>query len=339
MNRGQTNQRAVYGEDLGQSFTLVTRPRDELSPSANEVLVANKATGLNHIDLLALGGQMPPALQPSAPFIAGVEGAGIVAAVGEDVTHVRPGDRVMWFGDLGVGGLSSHVVIGAHQVARVPTSITLEQAAALPVAYTTALHMLTNLGRVTSGDQILIHAAGGGVGLALVELATASGLEVVATDEASKRDAIMGAGARAFVDYRVDDLTAVVRDVTRGEGVALSINPVGGASLARDFELLAPFGEVILYGFLDGVPEATIAEALVPHFSESVALRVSDIYTLSRANPARFQETLERVIAFASNGSIKPRITRFGDAAEALEAMQTKAHVGKLIVGEGAWMR
>ena len=135
---------------------------------------------------------------------------------------------------------------------------------------------------VTSGDQILIHAAGGGVGLALVELATASGLEVIATDEASKRDAIMGAGARAFVDYRVDDLTAVVRDVTKGEGVALSINPVGGASLARDFELLAPFGEVILYGFLDGVPEATIAEALVPHFSESVALRVSDIYTLSR---------------------------------------------------------
>ena len=337
MTTERERRMTIQATALGPDYRLERGESSQRAPAAGEVLIGNAATGLNHIDLLASRAEMPPGLQPQEPFVAGVEGAGVVQSVGSDVSDVQPGDRVMWFGDLGVGGLSSSVLVESHQVVAIDDSIDIEQAAALPVAYTTALHMLGNLAEVPENGWVFVHAGGGGVGLALVELATALGLQVIATDVSDKRDAITAAGAEVFVDHRTEDLAEAVRSATAGRGLSLSLNAVGGQSLARDFDLLAPFGTVILYGFLSGLPETTIAETMVPFFDKSIALRVSDIYTLSRANPALFKKTLARVARYASDGQVRPRVRRFDDAREAFAAMEAKTHIGKLVIGTSAW--
>ena len=330
-------KRSLHVTAFGTAFSFTRTEVPMPQPDPGEVLVRNAAAGINHIDLLALRGEMPAGLQPEAPFVAGVEGAGVVQAVGAGVTAVGEGDTVLWFGDLGVGGFGSHVLVRDHQVARLDASADRVQAAALPVAYTTALHMLTNLADVPEGGWVLVHAAGGGVGLALVELAKALGYRVVATEREAKREAVTEAGADVFVDYRTDDLDAAVREATAERGVPLSLNPIGGTSVSTDLARLAPFGTVVLYGFLGGLPTETLADAMVPAFSKSVALRVSDIYTLSNDDPQRFRATLQRVADLAASGQLHPRVRSFGSADEAFEALRRKVHTGKLVLDATAW--
>ena len=337
MTKDETQAIEIRGTTLGEAFRIERGARSRRAPGAGEVLIRNQATGLNHIDLLALRGEMPPNLQPEAPFVPGVEGAGVVEAVGEGVERVKAGDRVMWFGDLGAGGIGSHVLAARHQVVALGGDLSVEAAAALPVAYTTALHMLTNLSDAPRGSWVLVHAAGGGVGLALVELARLLGHRVVATDVEAKREAILDAGADVFVDFRSERVEDAVRDATAGRGLSLSLNSVGGDTLSGDFAMLEPFGSVVLYGFLGGLPTGSILETMVPHFDRSVSLRVSDIYTLSRALPELFEDTLRRVARYAVEGRIHPEFKTFDGAREALDAMERKTHVGKLVVTERAW--
>lgn len=328
---------ALVARHFAPQFTMAREPHPQRAPNPNEVVVRTEAAGLNHIDLLALSGTMPLELQPKAPFIPGVEGAGHVIAVGTDVTTVSVGERVLWFGALGVGGLATTVTLPATHVAPIAADVADTHAAAVPVAYVTALHMLRAYTTLAPGAWVLVHGAGGGVGQALVALATLEGHRVIATDSAGKRNAVLAAGAARFVDYRTENLADMVQDATGGEGVALSLNAVGGDSVSADLELLRPFGAVVLYGFLAGLPSGTLVDTLVPHFARSVSVHLSDIYTLANATPARFHTLLTEVAGLLSTGKIRPTPHVFDDVTAAFDAMRAKTHPGKRVVTADAW--
>lgn len=304
-------------------------------PAPGQVVIRNRATAVNFIDTIIRRGEMPAGAMPSLPHVPGVEGAGVVEAVGEGVERHRPGDRVCWMGAIGAGGYGTHSVVAAPYVARLAPSVELEAAAAIPVNAMTAWHMLVNLGRVEPGQSVLVHAAGGGVGTMAIQLARHLGLTVVGTASSEKLGHVREQGAHLALDYRSDDLAAALLDFMDGRGVDLTLNPVGGATLAADLDLLAPFGTAVIFGFLGGAPAGTVAETLVRHFGKSVAVRVSDIYTYFNVGPEAFGRDLARLLALHGEGILRPHIharmplTR---AAEAHRLLEAGTVTGKLVL-------
>jgi NADPH:quinone reductase len=229
----------------------------------------------------------------------------------------------------------AHTTIDARYVAPIADAVSFERAAAAPVAYATARHMLFDTVRAKTDDWILVRSAAGGVGSAIVQLARNAGLRTVALANSSKLDFVRAQGATVAFDYRRPDLIDSVRAATDGGGIALSLNPVGGATVAEDMALLAPMGTLISFGFLAGPPENSFAELLLPHFNRSVGLRVSDVYTSFAADPAVMTAHLAAIAAALASGDIAPPIEAalpLTKAAEAHRRLEAGEACGKLVL-------
>ncbi|MEM7023399.1 MAG: zinc-binding dehydrogenase [Pseudomonadota bacterium] len=298
------------------------------SPAAGEILICNHACAVNFIDTIIRRGEMPEGMMPMLPHVPGVEGAGVIEALGAGVEEFRIGDRVAWMGPMGAGGYGSHSVIAAPYVTRVADEVDLGTAAGLPVNAMTAWHMLVNLGKAKSGDTVLVHAAAGGVGTMILQIAKHLGLRTIASVSTGKQDYALAQGADLVIDHRTENVTERVKEMTEGNGVSLTLNPIAGATLGSDLEVLAPFGTAVLFGFLAGPPAGTLAEDLAKHFQKSIAVRLSDIYTYFGAEPEAFGADMATVFGLLAKGVLKPQITELplDDAAEAhrrLEAGET----------------
>ncbi|MDJ0842508.1 MAG: zinc-binding alcohol dehydrogenase family protein [Acidobacteriota bacterium] len=304
-------------------------------PGEGEVLIANRTAGLNFIDAIARKGELAPEMMPPMPLIPGVEGFGIIEAVGEGVTSLKPGDAVAWMGQLGAGGYGQYTVLDSRYAVPCPDGVSPEAAAALPVNYLTAYQMLFKTGRAEKGDTVLVHAAAGGVGTAALQLARWAGLSVIATCSPSKHDYVRELGAQTVLDYRREDLVEQIMAATDGKGVNLTLNPVSGATVANDLACLAPFGTCHLFGFLAGPPAGSLAESLAPHFGKSVGIRVSGIYTWYGQEPDSFRKAFEHIMDLAARGDLAPSIqevlpvSRAGEAQELIESGKT---MGKLVL-------
>ncbi|MCP9482876.1 zinc-binding dehydrogenase [Shimia sp. CNT1-13L.2] len=303
-------------------------------PDRGEVLVRNHAGAVNFIDTIIRRGEMPEGMMPALPHVPGVEGAGIVEAVGADVDGLAVGDRVAWIGPIGAGGYGSHSVIGASYVAAIGAEVAFTTAAAMPVNALTAWHMLVNLGRAEAGDSVLIHAAAGGVGTMAVQIAKYLGLEVIASVSTDKVAYARAQGADHVIDYRSEDIVARVAEITGGRGVDITLNPVSGESVKGDLESLAPLGTAVIFGFLAGPPQGSFEEDLARHFQKSIAVRVSDIYTYFGAKQTAFHADLQKVFDLLGEGVLRPTLTvlpleEAGEAHRRLEAGET---VGKLVL-------
>jgi NADPH:quinone reductase-like Zn-dependent oxidoreductase len=228
----------------GAPDVLTVREVPTPAPGAGEVRIAVRAAGVNFADILARIGLYPDA--PKPPLVVGYEVAGIVEALGPGVSRVLEGDRVVALTRF--GGYSTHVVVPAAFVFHLPEGLSDAEGAALPVNYLTALIALYRLANVAAGETVLIHGAGGGVGVAATQLARLRRATIIGTASASKHDALRAFGVDHAIDYRTSDVGRDVRRLTNDRGVDVVLDPLGGKSFDTSYRLLAPLGRLIMYG-------------------------------------------------------------------------------------------
>ncbi len=304
------------------------------APGKGEILIRNHAGAVNFIDTIIRRGEMPEGMMPSLPHTPGVEGAGVVEVIGDGVDGFAAGDRVAWMGPIGAGGYGSHSVVKAPYVVKIADNISFETASSIPVNAMTAYHMLVNLGAAKAGKTVLIHAAAGGVGTMAVQIAKHLGLTVIASVSTDKISYVTAQGADHFIDYRQEDVTTRVDELTSGRGVDLTLNPIAGAALKSDLDALAPLGTAVLFGFLAGPPAGDFAGDLAKHFQQSIAVRVSDIYTYFSTHPDAFNTDLKAVFDLLEQGVLRPQITTLpsAEAAEAHRRLEAGETTGKLVL-------
>ena len=236
--------RQVVITKAGPPEVLQVRESPDPTAGAGQLRIRVKAAGINFADLMARIGMYPDA--PKIPCVVGYEVAGVVDEVGPSTVGFAVGDRV--FGMPRFGGYSDTVVVSAAQAFHMPAKMSFEEAAALPVVYITAHHMLLYTGTLRAGMKVLLHSAAGGVGLAAIDLLKAHGCEIIGTASPGKHDFLRERGVQHCIDS-TGDVQAAVRALLGGDGkLDVVCNPVGGSSWKKDYALLAPGGRLICYG-------------------------------------------------------------------------------------------
>ncbi len=202
---------AISITEIGAPEVLQRVEQSVPAPGRGQVLVRNHATAVNFIDTIIRRGEMPAGMMPELPHVPGVEGAGVIEALGEGVEGLSVGDRVAWMGPIGVAGYGTHSVIAAPYVTPISDDTSFEAAASLPVNSMTAWHMLVNLERAKAGDTVLVHAAAGGVGTMIQHIAKHLGLTIIASISSDKQDYARALGADYVVDYKTENLVERVK--------------------------------------------------------------------------------------------------------------------------------
>lgn len=240
--------RAVVFERAGGPEVLQLQDRPTPEPGPGQVRVDVAAAGLNFIDIYQRSGAYPMDL----PALAGSEGAGTVTAVGDGVSAPAPGDRVAWAMVPGAG-YAEQVLVPAERAVPVPAGVGLDVAAALMLQGLTAHYLCTSTYAVQPGDDVLVHAAAGGVGLLLTQLVTRRGGRALGTAAGpDKAELARGAGAAEVLDYTQVDVAAEVRRLTDGRGVAVVYDGVGRSTWQGSLASLRPRGMFVLYGAASG---------------------------------------------------------------------------------------
>jgi NADPH:quinone reductase len=288
-----------------------------------------RAAGVNFPDALII--QRKYQLQPALPFIPGTEVAGVVDRVGEGVAGLAVGTRVVAF--VGTGAFAEKVCVAAAQVVCLPDGVVDELAAAFTLAYATAHHALFDRGGLRAGETLLVLGAGGGVGLAAIELARGAGARVLAaasTDE--KLAAAHFHGADALINYSLVDLREAVRTLTDERGVDVIFDPVGGAYTEPALRSIAWRGRLLIVGFASGQIPAIAANLLLLKGGSAIGVFWGDF---ARREPAANRTLLTELFAALAAGRLKPHVGAvypLEQTPHALAALMQRRVVGKLVI-------
>lgn len=299
-----------------------------MRPGAVRIRVA--ATALNRADLLQRQGMYPP--PPGASEILGLECSGEIAELGEGVEGFAPGDRVMAL--LAGGGYAEEVVVDAGSVMRVPESVDLVEAAALPEVLLTVHLNVFELGGLGEEGWLLVHGGGSGIGTAAIQLAKAAGAHVVVTaGSAEKCGRCLELGADAALDYTAGDFADGVLEATSKRGVDVALDSIGGPYLESNLRSLASDGRLVVIGLMGGAKaEIGLGQLLVRRLS----VIGSTLRTRSEAEKARLvQSLLARFGKALETGEIRPVVDRILDLSEAAEGhrlMKASGHFGKIVL-------
>lgn len=226
------------------------RERPDPVPGPGEIRIRVRAAGINFADVLARLGLYPDA--PKPPMVVGYEVAGYVDARGSDVTGVSDGDRLVAVTRF--GGYSDTVVVPVAQAFQAPEALSDAEAAAVPVNYLTAALALYRMANVTPGETVLVHNAGGGVGIAATQLARLRRATVIGTASTAKHAALRTFGVDHAIDYRHGNVAREVAALTHGRGVDVVLDPIGGKSFGESYRMLAPLGRLVIFGLSAAAP-------------------------------------------------------------------------------------
>jgi len=304
-----------------EAMKLVDRPVG--APGPGEVRLRQSAAGLNFADVYFRTGLYKALL----PFTPGMEGAGVVEAVGPGVTDLRPGQRVAY--PWGLGAYAQVRLIAADKVVALPDVISDEQAAAMMLKGLTAQYLLRQTLPLSSGDTILFHAAAGGVGHIVCQWARHLGIEVIGTAGGPEKCALVrAAGAAHAIDYKAEDFVARTRELTGGKGVKAVFDSVGKDTFMRSLDCLRPFGMLVAFGQSSG--------AVAPF--DVLALSTKGSLYLTRPSLATYVAERDRwramaaeLFAVVASGAVKIDIgqryplAEAGRAHQELEARRTTA--------------
>lgn len=239
--------RAIVMEEFGGPEVLRPKEIDDPTPGPGQALVDVRARGVNFIDTYQRSG----AYQVPLPFIPGMEAAGTIAAVGEGVTDLSVGDRVGWA--MAPGGYADRAVVDASLLVPVPDAVTDEQAAALLLQGMTAHYLTHSVHPVAEGENVLVHAAAGGTGLLITQLAKARGARVIGTVSTEEKENIArDAGADEIIRYTETSVAEAVQELTGGQGVAAVYDGVGRDTFDASLKSLRPRGVLALFGQSSG---------------------------------------------------------------------------------------
>ena len=340
--------KAVVLTGKGGPEVLQVLERPDPAAGPGEVRVAVKAAGINFADTLARVGLYPDA--PKRPCVLGYEVAGEVEAVGEGVSAHTVGDRVI--AGTRFGGQAELVTVPEAQVLPLPERLSFEQGAAFPVNYGTAYAALVLMGGLRQGDRVLIHAAGGGVGISATQVARNAGAEIFGTASPSKHDAIRAQGVVHPIDYRSQDFEAEVMRITGGEGVDLVMDALGPTSFRKDYRLLRSGGRLVMYGLSESskagardLPATFMSLAKMPLATlpwwKSLAVMNENkgVFGLNMLKWWDREGNLDRVtlplMADLEDGRLEPLVAEafpFERAGEAHEFIAERRNVGKVVL-------
>ncbi|MFF7357291.1 SDR family NAD(P)-dependent oxidoreductase [Streptomyces filipinensis] len=297
------------------------------APGPGQVEIEVSAAGLNFSDVLKALDSYPGA-EGVVPL--GAECAGRITAVGEGVGGHRVGDRVI---AAGPGSMAAFITLDEDLVAPAPPSLDDEQAAAVPIAFLTAVHGLEQLGRLRAGESVLIHSATGGVGLAALQVARRRGARVYATaGTPAKRELLRGLGVEHVMDSRTLDFADEIMALTGGRGVDVVLNSASGETLVRSLGLLAPGGRFVEIGKRDIYDNSHIG---LEFFKDNRAFLAVDLERTIREEPERIAELFADVVQGFDRGdftALPVTVHSFGDAPAAFTAMAKARHTGKLVL-------
>jgi NADPH2:quinone reductase len=291
-----------------------------------------RAAGLNFADTLIVKGQYQE--RPPLPFVPGMEVAGTIEACGADVAGLAPGERVL--ATLEHGGFAEVAVTAADNVVRLPDAVGDVAAASLPVAYGTAYGALCWSGRLQAGETLMVHGAGGGVGLATVECGHVLGAKVIATARGSAHlDAARAHGADHVIDTAREDVRARALELTDGNGVDVIFDPIGGELFAASLRAVAWEGRILVIGFASGDIPQIPANRLLLKNAGAIGFYWG---SYRRNDPARVQGALEQLLRWCADGRIRPHasdVLPLARAREALELLLGRKSTGKVVLRMG----
>ncbi len=322
---------AIVVDEQGGPDVLRLRTLPDPEPGAGEVLVDVAAAGVNFIDIYQRSGAYPM----STPYVAGSEGAGVVRAVGDGVRDVAVGDHVAWAMVPG-SGYTEQAVVPADRTVPVPDGVSDETAAALMLQGMTAHYLCESTYPVQKGDDVLLHAAAGGVGLLLTQMVSRKGARVIATTStAQKADLAREAGAADVVDYTESDVAAEVRRLTDGAGVAVAYDGVGADTFDASMDSLRPRGMLVLFGASSGKVSPVDPQTLNSKGSLFLTRPTLADYIAERSE---LLARAEAVLGSAARGDLSVRIGErypLADAARAHEDLAGRRTTGKLVLLPG----
>jgi NADPH2:quinone reductase len=309
---------------------LAVEEAPDLEPGAGQVVVDVEAAGANFVDALLVQGLYQ--IKPPLPFTPGMEVAGTVTAVGEGVVGIALGDRVLATGFS--GGYASQAELPATSVVPVPAGLSAGQAAGLVQSYATMLFALTRRTTVEPGEWVAVLGAGGGIGLATVDLAKALGARVVGcASSPEKRAAAEAAGADATIAYEDEgvDLKAAIRDATGG-GADVLVDPIGGPKAEAGLRALGWMGRYVVIGFAAGdIPRLPVNQVLL---NNRTVIGV-DWGAWTFRDPAGNAALIAELLAMVEGGRlhpVEPVVYPLDDAARALADLQGRKVTGKVVL-------
>lgn len=309
---------------------------------AGEVLVRVKACGLNFAELMGRQGLYDPL--PSPPVTMGMEGAGVVEAVGDGVEDKNVGDRVIVLARSGIW--QEVVAVPADRAIIMPDQMSFEEGAALPVNYLTAYLMLFEMANIKPGKSVLIHMAAGGVGIAATQLCQAvQDVTIFGTASASKHETIAQGGVTHPIDYRTKDYVEEVRKISP-QGVDVVLDPLGGSDTQKGYNLLKPMGSIIVFGAANGVTgQKRNLLALAKLWYHQLSLSTLKLMQANKAvcgfhlgylkDEDLIRQTMDKLLELYGQGKIKPKIDsrfHFEEVADAMRRMHERQNVGKVIL-------
>jgi NADPH2:quinone reductase len=319
--------KAIVVENTGGPETLVYREAEKPTPKAGEVLVKLEAIGLNYIDVYHRTGLYPL----PRPFIPGMEAAGVVEAVGADVTEVSVGDRVAYA--MAPGAYAEYASVPAWRLVKIPEGVDAQQAAAAMLQGMTAHYLVTSTYPLKAGETALVHAAAGGVGLLLVQMIKRIGARAIGTvSTEAKAELAREAGADEVILYTQQDFEQETRRLTGGKGAQVVYDSVGKDTFLKSLNSLAPRGMVALFGQSSGP---------VPVFDPALLAQKGSLF-LTRPSLAQYAATRDELLWRAGDlfdwikaGELKLRIEKtfpLSEAAEAHRQLEGRKTAGKVLL-------
>lgn len=335
--------RQVWIPKVGEPEVLEVREAPDPEPKKDQVRVRVKASGINFADILARMGLYPDS--PKLPTVVGYEVAGVVDGVGEGVDDINDGDRVVCLTRF--GGYSDVICVPCDSARAIPENLDFEGAASIPVNFLTAWLMLVRLGNLRAGETVLVHACAGGVGLSAVQICKHFGAEVIGTASAGKHHRLLDMGVSACIDYRTQDFQEEVNRLTKGRGVDIALDAVGGESFRKSYKSLADLGRLFVFGassLAPGTKRSWISALtglskmgsfkplqLMSHNKGVYGVNIGHLWSRADELAAMLGEVLE----LFANGTFKPTVDRsfpFSDAAAAHRYIQERKNFGKVVL-------
>jgi NADPH:quinone reductase len=324
-----TNMKTVRLTEYGGPEVLHLVEIDKPVPTGHEVLIEIKAIGVNYADTARREGQY--VVKTPLPFIPGAEIAGVVAAVGEKVTTVKPGTRIVTL--IESGGYAEYALANEKALIPIPEQLDFHTAVALPLQGLSAYHILKTMGRLEKGESVLVHAAAGGVGTIAVQLAKLFGAcKVIATASSKEKLALaQEMGANVLINYTEPDWEQQVLEATGGKGVNVALEMVGGDVFNKTVKCLATFGRLVVFGAASGEQGRFYPSSLMARNQSVIGFFLPQIMR----KPELLQPSLVELLTYLGAGKLKLTIGGvfpLEDAAKVHTLLQGRKTQGKLIL-------
>lgn len=321
--------KAIQLNEYGGPEVLNKIEIDRPVPTGHELLVEVHAVGVNYADTARREGQY--VVPTPLPFIPGAEIAGVVIEVGEKVTKIKPGTRIVSL--IESGGYSEFALSDEFSVIPLPDNVDFHQAVALPLQGLSAYHVLKTMGRLEAGETVLVHAAAGGVGTIAVQLAKLFGAgKVIATaSSAEKLDLAKSMGADILIDYTKDGWEKDVLEATNGKGVDVALEMAGGDVFHKTLKCLAAFGRIVVFGNASG-EQVDFNPALLMRRNQSV---IGFFLPQIMRKPDLLLPSIQELFTYVAEGKLKliiGGVYPLEEAANVHTILQSRRTKGKLIL-------